>query len=145
MKKKVRLIFVVVLSGCFWGFVYWLSYRYTYEDLSNNKLYDESQLIPSETPDNYVPTVLQIEDRKEYKEVISSKTIYILEKYDELSDELTKEILPMPIELMGLDCNGVNQYIQRKTEEISGGRIELVAFQNDLLVFRKTFNVKVED
>jgi len=139
MKKKARLIFVLLLSCCFWGFVYWVSYRYTYEDLLNNKLYDESQLIPAETTSDYVPAITQQGKDKDNKEIISTKTIYILEKYDELSGELTKEMLPVPIELLGLDYNGVYQYTQRKTtEDNTNGRIELVIFQSGLLVLRKT-------
>lgn len=142
MKKRLRLIFLIIMSCCFFAFVYWVTYRYTYEDLQNNKLYDENQLLPAETTKEYTSALKQIENERDEREIITAKTAYILEKYDEMSGELTKEIIPMPIELLGLDYNGIYGYVQGKSEEDENGRTELVAFQHDLLVLRKTYESK---
>lgn len=150
MKKKGRLIFLLIISCCFFALVYWVAYSYTYEDLKNNKLYDENQLMPETTTNtSYAPAtaVMQqhqkspvVEDINENKLIVTAKTTYILEKYNELSGELTKEILPVPIELLGFDYEEIQKYVLEKAvnTEGSGSRTELVAFNDSLLVLRQT-------
>lgn len=147
MKKKVRLIFFIILSGCFLAFVYWISYRYTYKELQNNKLYDESQLTKKSTV--YIPTLKQEKQKQTAssdsekgisKIIVTAKTTYILERYVEMTGEMTKEILPVPIELLGFDCDKIIQYTMEKSAamENDDSRLELVAFDSDLLVLRQT-------
>lgn len=155
MKKKVRLILIITAFCSYFAFVYWITYRYTYEDLINNKLYDESQLIPpTETTEEYTPVFKASATADDNKYVtntkspeITAKTTYILEKFDKLSGELTKEIIPIPIELLGLDCDGVFRYIKSENEKPSNENIclEMVVFQNGLLVLRQTFESNVPD
>lgn len=152
MKKKVRLIFFIILAGCFFAFVYWITYRYTYEELQHNKLYDESQLKPGNTDDSYVPVLKQQQQQKQNQKfpdtseknvnqiIVTAKTTYILEKFDEMSGEISKEILPVPIELLGLDYDKVIHYTLEKSAAIESenSRLELVVFNGDLLVLRQT-------
>jgi len=144
MKKKGRLIFLIILSCCFFFFVYWITYIYTYNDLQNNKLYDEEQLMPK-TTEEITPAIMQqkklpvtAEDAKEL--IVTAKTTYILEKYNKTTGDFTKDILPIPIELLGLDYGKLQKYTLEKSaeEESENIRLELVAFDKDLLVLRQT-------
>lgn len=57
MKKKGRLILLLFILCCFYAIVYYLTYNYIYNDLTNNKLYDESQLKPKEITEEYSPVI----------------------------------------------------------------------------------------
>lgn len=146
MKKKGRLIFLIIFSCCLFALAYWVTYQYTYKDLQENKLYDENQLIPEKVTDAYTPALSQqkqklpvASDGNSDKLIVTAKTTYILEKYDEMSGELTKEILPVPIELLGLDYDKIQQYMLEKSAaaEAENRRFELVAFNENLLVLRQ--------
>ena len=146
MEKKGRLIFLLIVSCCFFAFVYWITYRYTFNDLMNNKLYDEEQLIPESTTYVYTPAFMQQQklpvevDVDNNKNIVTARTVFIIEKYNETTGELTKEILPIPIELLGLDYDEIQEYTLKKSADMESenGRLELVAFNQNLLVFRHT-------
>ncbi|MBE5948141.1 MAG: hypothetical protein E7261_03825 [Lachnospiraceae bacterium] len=145
MKKKGRLIFWIIISCCFFFFVYYVTYTYTYNDLQNNKLYDEDQLIPK-TTEEITPAIMQqkklpvtTDNKREL--IVTAKTVYILEKHNKTTGDFTREILPIPIELLGLDHNKIQKYTLAKSaeEENENKRLELVTFDNGLLVLRQTF------
>ena len=147
MKKKGRLIFLIIISCCFFALAYWVTYQYTYKDLQENKLYDENQLIPEKITDACIPVIKQEKtklpvalDAASGNIIVTAKTTYILEKYNEMTGEMTREILPVPIELLGLDYNKIQQYTLEKSaaKEDEEGRFELVAFDKSLLVLRQT-------
>lgn len=147
MKKKGRLIFLIIISCCFFALAYWVTYQYTYKDLQENKLYDENQLIPEKITDACIPVIKQEKtklpvtlDAASGNIIVTAKTTYILEKYNEMTGEMTREILPVPIELLGLDYNKIQQYTLEKSaaKEDEEGRLELVAFDKSLLVLRQT-------
>lgn len=145
MKKKGRLIFWLIISCCFFFFVYYVTYTYTFNDLQNNKLYDEDQLIPK-TTEEITPAIMQqkqlpvtADDAKEL--IVTAKTTYILEKHNKTTGDFTKEILPIPIELLGSDHDNIQKYTLVKSAEAENenSRLELVAFDKNLLVLRQTF------
>ena len=147
MKKKGRLIFLIIISCCFFALAYWVTYQYTYKDLQENKLYDENQLIPEKITDACIPVIKQEKtklpvalDAASGNILVNAKTTYILEKYNEMTGEMTREILPVPIELLGLDYNKIQQYTLEKSaaKEDEHGRLELVAFDKSLRVLRQT-------
>ena len=144
MKKKGRLIFFIILSCCFFFLVYYVTYTYTYNDLQNNKLYDEEQLKPKTSGEAVVtPAIMQqnkmpviTDDNKEL--IVTAKTTYILEKHNKATGDFVKNILPVPIELMGMDYDDVQKYTLEKSAEEDGNvRLELVAFDKNLLVLRQ--------
>ena len=137
MKKKGRLIFFIIISCCFFALAYWVTYQYTYKDLQENKLYDENQLIPEKLTDEYTPAIKQektklpvASDVDSSSLIVTAKTTYILEKYNEMTGEMTREILPVPIEILGFDYNKIQQYALEKSaaKEDEKSRLELVAF-----------------
>lgn len=147
MKKKGRLIFLIIISCCLFALAYWVAYQYTYKDLQENKLYDEDQLIPEKVTDAYTPAIKQekqmlpiISNSDSDKLIVTAKTTYILEKYNEMTGEMRKEILPVPIELLGLDYNKIQQYTLEKSTVMDNEnrRLELVVFDKNLLVLRQT-------
>ena len=151
MKKKGRLIFFIIISCCFFFLVYYVTYTYTFNDLQNNKLYDEDQLIPK-TTEEITPAIMQqkklpvtADDTKEL--IVTAKTTYILEKQNKTTGDFTKEILPIPIELLGLEHDDIQKYTLAKSaeKESENSRLELVVFDKNLLVLRQTFEVSEPD
>lgn len=108
MNKRYRLIFIAVLLCLLWAFVYWISYKYTYKSMENNKLYDESQLIGKSLFDR------ERENKRKFSAItealasgntkrlrVKADTVCIIEQYDETAGTFTVRVLPVPIELLG--------------------------------------------
>lgn len=150
MKKKGRLVLIMALISaacCFFAFVYRITYKYTYEDVKNNTLYNADALKTSEARDTYVQVFKQFlgqlskrQNKAPDEIVVTAKTIYIVEQYNEMSGMLIKEVPAIPIELLGLNAEGLRQYAEKKTEEENGrSSFEIVVFEQNLLVIRRTY------
>ena len=155
MVKKYRLLLLTLCIMAYCYFVYYLVYSITYNDLKENKLYDESALKGGVT----LGDELSKEEAAEVL-VVNAGTIYILEKYEIRTGEYTNEILPVPIELMGLDEDKVYNYYLNYSNKLNNSKnkeysylaelseqnivtniknIELVSFDNNILVARMNY------
>jgi len=158
MLKKYRLFLCILAAVGYCYFVYLFVYRWTYKDLQENKLYDEDAL-KKESTEAAEPAINMAEGENGHT-VVSANTIYILEKYELLSGRYSNEILPVPIEVLGMDKEELyNYYVNYSnilknnsgdesevTVSLSEHEIitniksmELVNFKNNILVVRMSY------
>ncbi len=166
-RKKITVYLIGVLSVTFILLAFsFLSYKialYRFNSQAvengNSPYYSADKNISITT--EYV-TIKQIESTtqvttdKEVVEVavpkeniISSKTIYVLENYDLANSELTKETLNIPDYLVGLNREGVLGYLDEymsdlKLSEFEKGltSFELISFSEKEVILRKNYNSK---
>lgn len=159
MVKRYRLILFILLACAYCYFVYFIAYKWTYKDLQENKLYDENAL----TKESEADPAINIIDEAYEENTVTAKTTYILEKYEITSGEYTNEILPVPIEVLGMDKDELYSYYVNysnmlknsddaentfltdlsESDIITGIKtMELVNFENNVLVVRMTYEYK---
>lgn len=144
--KKYRLFLCILLILGYGYFVYLIVYQKTYDELKESKLYDENALSSTvrETTAAVTATTTAaaagtaeaapviISGRE--KERVDSGVVYILESYELSTGRYSNEILPLPLELMGMTAEELHGYYLEKEF------LELVVFENNILVVRKLYD-----
>ena len=130
--KKYRLFLCILLALGYGFFVYLIVYQWTYKDLQENPLHDENALSSTtreNASDGADPAINIIEDVTR----VNSGVVYILESYELVSGRYTNQILPLPIELIGMTVEELHGYYLEREE------LELVVFENNILVVRRLY------
>ena len=135
MKKSYIIgLLSLVMVGVF---SFLVTYRYADSEIFEDHLYEnhaKDEIVPVEE----IPT-----------NVITNKTVYILEKYNKDNDSLEEEYLSIPVEFLGLNREGLLEYIKNYEKnpdyhDIDMGFVsyDLLSFSRECIVLRKTYMTK---
>lgn len=136
LKKTAYIVSFFTLASIF-ALLYYAGYYYTSNHMSNDNLItkeDAKSMNPGLSSGDVA--VSNSEDM-----TITGKTEYLVESYNIDTGELTKESLPIPVDLIGLNREGVIDYLTTYKEisvDETLQNIQLVSFSDNLLVIRKT-------
>lgn len=135
--KKYRLFLCILLALGYGYFIYLIVYQWTYKDLQENPLHDENALSSTTratASDDADPAISILEAEEATR--VNSNVVYIFESYELTSGRYTNEILPIPIELIGMTVEELHGYYLGEEE------LELVVFENNILVVRRLYEEK---
>lgn len=139
--KKYRLFLCILLILGYGYFVYLIVYQKTYDELQESKLYDENALSSTVRETTAASTTAAATAEaapviisSKAKERVDSSVVYILESYEISTGRYSNEILPLPLELMGMTAEELHGYYLEKEF------LELVVFENNILVVRELYD-----
>lgn len=134
MKKRYWAVFGLIVV--FAVFAYYISYKTTSDMLGNTK--NDTELTKEE---DYV---LPVDTNKEKN--ITNKTKYTLETYNSKDYTLDEQLIPMPVEFIGLTREEIIEYLKEyenapslEDREKGFKSFELISFSEDNIVLRKTY------
>lgn len=141
LKRAAYVTYFVALAMTF-AVLYYGSYYYALKYMTSDNIITREQLQEENPGMNYSDldnTVNEVNAEMDY--VITNKTNYVEESYNIDTDELLKETITPPIEVLGYNrqqlIDYLTTYMSKNTDETLVN-IQLVSFSADSVVVRKT-------
>lgn len=141
MKKAAYAMTFVFLSFLF-VMAYYCCYYYATNNMKSGNVktiyekMDENPVLDDDYTDAGVSDEI----------VVTEDTQYILETYDTDDGTITKEEQNVPVELLGLDRNGIIEYLSEyeNDEDENVTNMQLVSFSDSCMVIRKSVSGEKE-
>lgn len=138
MKKAAYAITFVALSLIF-VMAYYCCYFYATNNMKSNQV----KTIYDEMEENPVLDNSYTDAGKSEEDIINDKTRYVLEIYDVNTEMVTTEERSIPIEFLGLDREGMIEYISEHSKDNvdeNVTNVQLVSFSSTCIVIRKSID-----
>lgn len=144
LKRVAYMTYFVALALAF-AVLYYGSYYYALKYMTSDDIITKDKLVQDNPAADHANTGDNMNEvNAEIDLVITTKTTYVEESYNIDTDELSKETITPPIEVLGYNrqqlIDYLTTYMSKNTDETLVN-IQLVSFSSNSVVVRKTIRV----
>ncbi len=141
LKRVAYLTYFVALAMTF-AVLYYGSYYYALKYMTSDNIITKDKLQEDNPAVDYMNREQDLNEvNAEQENIISNRTNYVEESYNMDTDELQKETMTPPVEVLGYNRQQLIDYLttyMSKNKDETLVNIQLVSFSTDSVVVRKT-------
>ena len=141
LKRVAYLTYFVALAMTF-AVLYYGSYYYALKYMTSDNIITKDKLQEDNPAVDYMNREQDLNEvNAEQENIISNRTNYLEESYNMDTDELQKETMTPPVEVLGYNRQQLIDYLttyMSKNKDETLVNIQLVSFSTDSVVVRKT-------
>lgn len=141
LKRAAYLTYFVALAMTF-AVLYYGSYYYALKYMTSDNIITKEKLQENNPAVDYMNREPDLNEvNAEQDNIITNRTSYVEESYNMDTDELQKETITPPVEVLGYDRQQLIDYLttyMSKNRDETLVNIQLVSFSSDSVVVRKT-------
>ncbi len=141
LKRVAYLTYFVALAMTF-AVLYYGSYYYALKYMTSDNTITKDKLQEDNPAVDYMNREQDLNEvNAEQENIISNRTNYVEESYNMDTDELQKETMTPPVEVLGYNRQQLIDYLttyMSKNKDETLVNIQLVSFSTDSVVVRKT-------
>lgn len=141
LKRVAYLTYFVALAMTF-AVLYYGSYYYALKYMTSDNIITKDKLQEDNPAVDYMNREQDLNEvNAEQENIISNRTSYVEESYNMDTDELQKETMTPPVEVLGYNRQQLIDYLttyMSKNKDETLVNIQLVSFSTDSVVVRKT-------
>lgn len=141
LKRVAYLTYFVALAMTF-AVLYYGSYYYALKYMTSDNIITKVKLQEDNPAVDYMNREQDLNEvNAEQENIISNRTNYVEESYNMDTDELQKETMTPPVEVLGYNRQQLIDYLttyMSKNKDETLVNIQLVSFSTDSVVVRKT-------
>ena len=141
LKRVAYLTYFVALAMTF-PVLYYGSYYYALKYMTSDNIITKDKLQEDNPAVDYMNREQDLNEvNAEQENIISNRTNYVEESYNMDTDELQKETMTPPVEVLGYNRQQLIDYLttyMSKNKDETLVNIQLVSFSTDSVVVRKT-------
>ena len=141
LKRVAYLTYFVALAMTF-AVLYYGSYYYALKYMTSDNIINKDKLQEDNPAVDYMNREQDLNEvNAEQENIISNRTNYVEESYNMDTDELQKETMTPPVEVLGYNRQQLIDYLttyMSKNKDETLVNIQLVSFSTDSVVVRKT-------
>ena len=141
LKRVAYLTYFVALAMTF-AVLYYASYYYALKYMTSDNIITKDKLQEDNPAVDYMNREQDLNEvNAEQENIISNRTNYVEESYNMDTDELQKETMTPPVEVLGYNRQQLIDYLttyMSKNKDETLVNIQLVSFSTDSVVVRKT-------
>ena len=141
LKRVAYLTYFVALAMTF-AVLYYGSYYYALKYMTSDNIITKDKLQEDNPAVDYINREQDLNEvNAEQENIISNRTNYVEESYNMDTDELQKETMTPPVEVLGYNRQQLIDYLttyMSKNKDETLVNIQLVSFSTDSVVVRKT-------
>lgn len=141
LKRVAYLTYFVALAMTF-AVLYYGSYYYALKYMTSDNIITKDKLQEDNPAVDYMNLEQDLNEvNAEQENIISNRTNYVEESYNMDTDELQKETMTPPVEVLGYNRQQLIDYLttyMSKNKDETLVNIQLVSFSTDSVVVRKT-------